>query len=83
VSPCYRLNSGKKKKKKKIAPASGYPQTIAPSLGFTPVAGCWSSAGPLASRIPVVSVLRFSFRDYALLVSLFLHGSHILLLHSS
>lgn len=36
----------------KIAPASGNPQTIAPSLGSTPVASCWSSsgAGPLYVR---------------------------------
>ena len=45
-------------------------------------AGCWSSAGPLASRIPVFSVLRFHFREYALLVSLFLRGSQILLFDS-
>ena len=53
----------------KIAPASGDPQTIAPSLGFTPVA--WSSAGPLASWISLLPFVHsvVASRDRARVVS--------------
>ena len=75
---------------KKIAPASGLrvPSDHSPFTGFYTSGGLLLVifSGPAGqSDSSGVSVSRFNFRDYTLLVSLFLHGSHIhiLLLHSS